>query len=113
MSQDQLERWHRDLQELFGLSIQPIGIAFMSTIPPGVGRIERRMPPPSADGRTGTVPASCVFWLKATHGVFATAAEDHGNCSVGSLTHGFKTMQEIARNADVKALFESGWITSD
>jgi uncharacterized protein (DUF169 family) len=113
MSQNHVERWHHDLQELFGLSIQPIGIAFMNAIPPGIGRIERSMPPPSADGRTGTVPASCVFWIEATHGVFATTAQDHGNCSVGALTHGFRTMQEIAHNADVKALFESGWITAE
>jgi hypothetical protein len=99
MSQDQVERWHRDLQDLFGLSIQPIGIAFMSAIPAGIDRIQRSMPPPSADGRTGAVPA--------------TTAEDHGNCSVGALTHGFKTMQGIAHNADVKALCESGWITAE
>src|SRR6476619_328868 len=113
MSQNQVEKWHRDLQELFGLATQPIGIAFMNSIPPGIERIERNMPPPSADGRTGTVPASCVFWIEATHGVFATTAEDHGNCSVGTLTHGFRTMQEIAHNADFKALFESGWITAE
>ena len=113
MSENQVERWHRDLQELFGLAVQPIGIAFMSAIPAGIDRIQRSMPPPSADGRTGTVPASCVFWIEATHGVFATTAEDHGNCSVGALTHGFKTMQEIAHNADVKALCESGWITAE
>ena len=40
-------------------------------------------------------------------------AEDHGNCSVGSLTHGFKTMAQIAGNADVAALCESGWVTPD
>jgi len=113
MSQNQVERWHHDLQELFGLAIQPIGIAFMSAIPAGIDRIQRSMPPPSADGRTGTVAASCIFWIEATHGVFATTAEDHGNCSVGALTHGFKTMQDIAHNADVKALSESGWITAE
>ena len=48
------------------------------------------------DGRTGAVAASCVFWIEATEAVFATVAEDHGNCSVGSLTHGFKTMARIA-----------------
>jgi uncharacterized protein (DUF169 family) len=113
MSENQVERWHRDLHELFGLAVQPIGIAFMNATATGIDRIQRSMPPPSADGRTGAVPASCVFWIEATHGVFATTAEDHGNCSVGALTHGFKTMQEIAHNADVKALCESGWITAE
>ena len=55
--------------------------------------------------------ASCVFWIEATHGVFATIAEDHGNCSVGCLTHGFKTTAEIAHMADVAALCETGWVT--
>jgi uncharacterized protein (DUF169 family) len=66
-----------------------------------------------ADGRTGAAAASCVFWVEGTQGVFATTAEDHGNCSVGSLTHGFKTMAQIAGNADVAALCESGWVTPD
>src|SRR5262249_11758432 len=46
-------------------------------------------------------------------GIFATKAEDHGNCSVGSLTHGFKTVNEIARNSDVTALCETGWVTPE
>lgn len=113
MSQNQVQRWHHDLQELLGLAIQPIGITFMSSIPAGIDRIDRSMPRPTADGRTGTAPASCVFWIEATQRVFVTTAEDHGNCSVGGLTHGFKTMEEIAHNADVAALCETGWITAE
>ena len=71
------------------------------------------MPPATADGRTGAAAASCVFWIEGTQGVFATVAEDHGNCSVGSLTHGFKSMEEIAHNADVAALCETGWVTPE
>jgi len=113
MSQNDFESRHRDLQDLLGLATPPIGIAFMDALPTGVDRIDRPMPPAMADGRTGTAPASCVFWIAATRGVFATTAEDHGNCSVGALTHGFKTMEEIARNADVVALCEAGWVTPD
>jgi uncharacterized protein (DUF169 family) len=40
-------------------------------------------------------------------------AEDHGNCSVGSVTHGFKTLDDVAGNADVAALVEAGWVTMD
>jgi uncharacterized protein (DUF169 family) len=98
---------------LLGLAIPPIAIAFVSYIPTGVRRIERALPPVTADGRTGTVAASCVFWIEAAQAVFATVATDHGNCSVGGLTHGFKTMEEIAGNADVAALCESGWVTSE
>jgi uncharacterized protein (DUF169 family) len=113
MPQSDFARWHQALQELLGLAVPPIGIAFISAIPAGISRINRTMPAPTADGRTGTAPASCVFWMEATQFVFATAAEDHGNCSVGGLTHGFKTIQEIAHNADVTALLETGWVTAE
>jgi uncharacterized protein (DUF169 family) len=113
MSQSLFESWHRDLQDVLGLAAPPIGIAFVNSLPPGVERINRIMPPATSDGRTGTAPASCVFWIEATQGVFATTAQDHGNCSVGGLTHGFKTMEDIARNADVAALCESGWVTPE
>ena len=113
MSQSRLETWHRDLQDLLGLAVPPVAMAFISHFPAGIGRIERTMPPATTDGRTGAVAASCVFWVEGTQGVFATEAQDHGNCSVGSLTHGFKTMQEIAGNADVAALCETGWVTPE
>jgi len=113
MSQNRFESWHRDLEESLSLAIPPIGIAFVGSIPAGIDRIDGTMPPATADGRTGAAPASCVFWIKATQGVFATTAEDHGNCSIGGLTHGFKTMEEIAHNADVVALCEAGWVTPE
>jgi Uncharacterised ArCR, COG2043 len=113
MSESPLKSWHVDLEDLLGLAIPPIAIAFVSYIPTGVRRIERTLPPVTADGRTGTVAASCVFWIEAAQAVFATVATDHGNCSVGGLTHGFKTMEEIAGNADVAALCESGWMTPE
>src|SRR3954452_24174207 len=113
MSQSRFETWHLDLQHLLGLAAPPVGIAFISHVPAGIGRIKRAMPPATADGRTGAVAASCVFWIEGTQGVFATVAEDHGNCSVGSLTHGIKTMEGIAHMADVAALCETGWVTPD
>jgi uncharacterized protein (DUF169 family) len=113
MSHSCFESWHLDLQELLGLAVPPVAIAFISHIPAGIERIQRTVPPRTADGRTGAVAASCVFWIEGTQGVFATEAEDHGNCSVGSLTHGFKTMEEIAQNADVAALCETGWVTPE
>ena len=113
MSHSCFERWHLDLQEFLGLAVPPVAIAFISHVPAGIERIQRTTPPRTADGRTGAVAASCVFWIEGTQGVFATEAEDHGNCSVGSLTHGFKTMEEIAQNADVAALCETGWVTPE
>jgi uncharacterized protein (DUF169 family) len=35
------------------------------------------------------------------------------NCSVGSLTHGLKTLNESAEKSDVAALLEAGWINMD
>ena len=113
MSHSCFERWHLDLQEFLGLAVPPVAIAFISHVPAGIERIQRTTPPRTADGRTGAVAASCVFWIEGTQGVFATEAEDHGNCSVGSLTHGFKTMKEIEQNADVAALCATGWVTPE
>jgi uncharacterized protein (DUF169 family) len=71
------------------------------------------MAPPSPDGRTGRVPAGCVFWMESVDKTFSTVAEDHGNCSVGSWTHGFISLDEAAGRGDVAALMESGWVTME
>ena len=71
------------------------------------------MPAPTPDGRTGAAAAGCVFWMMATEKSFATLAADHANCSVGSVTHGFKTLAEVAKAADVAALLESNWVTPE
>lgn len=58
------------------------------------------------------MPASCVFWVETgLNGAFSTVATDHGNCSVGLYTHGFADLDPS--KADVGALPESGWVTSD
>jgi hypothetical protein len=57
MSQNRFETWHLDLQDLLGLAVPPIAIAFTGYVPTGIDRIERTMPPPTTDGRTGTVAA--------------------------------------------------------
>lgn len=89
----------------------PIGIAFVhdaeATLPP---RFEARMPPPNEAGRSGAVPAGCVFWMKATERAFSTGAADHANCSVGSYTHGFLALEEAAARDDVAAVLASGWV---
>ncbi|MGZ4796992.1 MAG: DUF169 domain-containing protein, partial [Acidimicrobiia bacterium] len=81
--------------------------------PAGVAPFDRPLPAPLDDGRTGRVPAGCVFWNHATESTFSTVKADHGNCSVGSLTHGFVTLDEVAGNGDVAALLETGWVTMD
>ena len=71
------------------------------------------MPVPAPDGRTGRVPAGCVFWVHALDRTFTTDPRDHGNCSVGSLTHGLIDPQTADGRADVAALVEAGWVTAD
>ena len=105
----------RDLTELLGLAEAPLGIVFVSAPRDGVARHVSTMPEPTDDGRTGAVPASCVFWVEAAAATapFATVEADHGNCSVGALTHGFKTLEEAAEGADVAALVASNWVTPE
>src|SRR5680860_200409 len=91
----------------------PIAITFSDAAPDGVDPYDAPMPAPSDDGRTGRVPAGCVFWMKAVDRTFTTEAADHRNCSVGSWTHGFISMEEAAGQGDVATLLETGWVTMD
>ncbi len=91
----------------------PIAITFTAERPDGIPAFDKPMPPPSPDGRTGRVAAGCVFWMESVDATFSTVAEDHGNCSVGSWTHGFIPLEEAATRGDVGALMESGWVTMD
>src|SRR5215216_5026465 len=84
-----------ELSSLLNLQSPPIAITFSDTAPPEVPRYEGTMPDPTVDGRTGKVPAGCVFWMKASNQTFTTVPEDHGNCSVGSYTHGLKTAEKL------------------
>jgi uncharacterized protein (DUF169 family) len=102
-----------ELGSALHLASPPIAITFSAAPPPDVPTADDPMPEPMPDGRTGRVPAGCVFWIKAAEKTFSTVAADHGNCSVGSLTHGFKTLDEVAGNSDVAALLETGWVTMD
>jgi len=69
MAQTQYEAWHRDLEELLGLPIPPIGIGFTSAVSTEISRVGRALPPPTADGHTGTAPTGCVFWIEAAERV--------------------------------------------
>lgn len=102
-----------ELKELLSLDVAPIALTFLDAVPAGMPVYEGAMPAPTSDGRTGKVAAGCVFWVKAAERTFATLPADHGNCSVGSMTHGLKTLQEVAGNADVAALLASGWVTME
>ncbi len=110
------EQWRAlsdELSEALQLGIAPIAITFSDEAPAEVAAFDDPFPAPSPDGRTGRVAAGCVFWTKSVDTTFTTVAEDHANCSVGSWTHGFKSLEEVAGNGDVAALLESGWVTME
>lgn len=113
MAKTDYARLGQTLVDLLELDVPPIAISFVDAPPPDVARPEWILPPPTPDGRTGAVAASCVFWMMATQRRFATVAVDHGNCSVGSLTHGFKTLTEAAKGSDVANLVEANWVAPE
>jgi uncharacterized protein (DUF169 family) len=102
-----------ELTNILGLAAPPIAITFSDEPPAGVEPFGNAMPEPTAGGRTGRVPAGCVFWIHAANRTFSTVPEDHGNCSVGMLTHGMLSLEDAAVREDVKAIFETGWVTPE
>jgi uncharacterized protein (DUF169 family) len=102
-----------ELDRTLHLAAPPLAITFSDALPAGVPAFDEPMPAAMPDGRTGRAAAGCVFWIKAAERTFSTVGADHGNCSVGSMTHGFKTMDEVAGNSDVAALLDSGWVSMD
>jgi uncharacterized protein (DUF169 family) len=102
-----------ELRSALRLATPPIGITFSTERPPGVAHFGAPMSDPAEDGRAGRVAAGCVFWARAAAATFSTEAEDHGNCSVGRLTHGLATLADVANKGDVAALLGSGWVTPD
>jgi uncharacterized protein (DUF169 family) len=113
MSQQANKQLAEDLVKSLGLQNPPLAISFTQDPVPGVDLFSDPMPEPTADGRTGRVPAGCVFWMKSAGRTFSTVAEDHANCSVGSVTHGFKSLQEVGEKADVNALVGAGWVAPE
>ncbi|HLX88732.1 MAG TPA: hypothetical protein VKR22_09810, partial [Acidimicrobiales bacterium] len=86
------------------LAVPPIAISFEREAPDDVAAFDEPMSEPAADGRQGRVPAGCVFWVRATDHTFSTAPRDHGNCSVGSYTHGLAALEDVVGNDDVATL---------
>ncbi len=107
------EQAGKQLKQTLGLSHTPIAITFSQEAPTGVPLHDGKMPDPSADGRTGKVTAGCVFWVQSEERTFTTKAEDHFNCSVGSVTHGLKTLEDVMKNEDVQGLLETEWVTPE
>lgn len=104
---------HAELVELLGLTHAPVAITFHDEQPTGVDWFDEPMTDPGDDGRSGRVPAGCVFWDRAHTASFTTAPEDHGNCSVGRFTHGLVGAEGILDKSDVGTLLEVGWVTME
>jgi len=101
------------LVKVLRLSTVPIAISFADSPPPGVDRFDAPMSSATDDGRQGRVPAGCVFWVHGAERAFATVPEDHGNCSVGSVTHGLLAPSEVIDHSDVAELVGAGWVGPD
>jgi uncharacterized protein (DUF169 family) len=95
------------------LAVAPITITFTDTVPAGLPAFDEPMSKPTEDGRSGRVPAGCVFWIRAAERSFSTVPADHGNCSVGRYTHGLASLEEAAGHADVATLLEVGWVDAE
>jgi uncharacterized protein (DUF169 family) len=97
------------------LSAPPVAISLHRHLPEGapthaVAPYNPPFAPAAYSGRTGRVAAGCAFWIEAATAEFSTVAEDHANCCVGSVTHGFKTVPDVIGNGDIGALLEAGWV---
>ncbi len=101
------------LVKVLRLSTVPVAISFSDSPPPGVDRFDAPMPSATEDGRQGRVPAGCVFWMHGAKRAFATVPEDHGNCSIGSVTHGLLAPSEVVDHSDVAELVGAGWVGPD
>lgn len=103
----------RELVDLLGLVHAPVAINFHETLPTEARWHDAPMTEPTEDGRSGRVPASCVFWAEAHEASFTTVPADHGNCSVGRFTHGLVGAEGILDKTDVATLLEVGWVTME
>ena len=91
------------------LTVPPITISFTDDVDASLPSFEEPMSEPTADGRSGRVPAGCVFWIRAAERSFATAPADHGNCSVGSLhARADAASRRWPATSDVAALLDVG-----
>ena len=106
----------RRLSDLLGLEHAPIAITFSEapvSSDSGIDPFGGALSEPTPDGRSGAVPAPCVFWMHAHTRTFFTTPDDHGNCSVGEYTHGLVEAGDILNREDVGTLLEVGWVTME
>lgn len=91
----------RNVQEMLGLRVPPVAVAFLDAAPAGL------------EAWQGAVPAGCSFWQEAQKGnAFYTVSSDHFNCAVGAYTHGIDLPPERAGELmdTVGLMVESGYL---
>jgi len=88
------------LTALLHLTTPPVAIHFAADLPPGVPLFD------------GTAPAGCQFWQHATTRVFATTAQDHELCAIGTYTHNLDGTpeHEADRGAALKVFADLGYV---
>jgi uncharacterized protein (DUF169 family) len=86
------------------LAHAPVAIAFLSSAPAGLNRIDR------------AEAAGCSYWKRAAEGhAFYTTSADHANCPVGAFTHGAELTAEQGRqlNQLVETMVELKYLKSE
>jgi uncharacterized protein (DUF169 family) len=91
----------RRLESALGLAKPVVAVTFN----PDTSKLKRS---------NDVVESSCVFWTKALDGAFYTAPEQHKNCSIGAVTHGYRLARDTVPGkglADIDLLSSVGWIS--
>jgi uncharacterized protein (DUF169 family) len=90
-----------ELSSLLGLTHSPVAVTFSASAVAGAD-----------NALVAQQPAGCCFWAPAESTRLQTTPADHAHCSVGSYTHGMKTLEAAASGQDTAALVGSGWVTA-
>jgi uncharacterized protein (DUF169 family) len=100
MSSSDYNSLGKRLESALGLSKPIVAVSFS----PDTTKLRRS---------TDVVESSCVFWTKALDDAFYTTPDQHLHCSVGAVTHGYRSAKDSlpgAGLADIDLLTSVGWI---
>ena len=88
------------LTESLTLAQPPIAVCLASELPASVAQFG------------GRVPAGCRFWQEAAKSVFATTADDHALCAIGTFTHNLDASpaHEAERREALKVFADLGYV---
>jgi uncharacterized protein (DUF169 family) len=100
LSSSEFNNLGKRLESALGLSKPIVAVSFN----PDITKLRRS---------TDVVESSCVFWTKALGDSFYTTPDQHLHCSVGAVTHGYRSAKDSlpgAGLADIDLLTSVGWI---